>query len=80
VSFASWEAEIECFRMIRTDRVENELSSNSSVVPCVLIGAETCLPSRCLATIRTQAPVEQADLTFPQNKESVLTDQLSCSI
>jgi hypothetical protein len=75
----SWEAEIEYFRLL-TDRVENELSSNSSVVPCVLIGAETCLTSRYVATIRTQAPVEQADLIFLQNKESVLTYQLACSV
>lgn len=32
------------------DHIQNDASSNSSVAPCVFIGAVTFLPMRCLAT------------------------------
>jgi hypothetical protein len=35
-----------------TDRREIDASNISSIVACVFVAASTCLPSRCLATIR----------------------------
>jgi hypothetical protein len=35
-----------------TDRIENNVSNNSSIVVCVFIAAVTFLLSHCLATIR----------------------------
>jgi hypothetical protein len=33
-----------------TDRIENNVSNNSSIIACVFIATGMCLPSHCLAT------------------------------
>jgi hypothetical protein len=35
-----------------TDRIENDTSSNSSIVACIFFTMGTCLPSRCLSKTR----------------------------
>jgi hypothetical protein len=35
-----------------TDHTENDASDNSSIVACVFIATGTCLPSRCLVTMK----------------------------
>jgi hypothetical protein len=45
-----WEELIAYFPLIRRDRKENDVSSNSSIATCVLVAAGMCLPNRCLAT------------------------------
>jgi hypothetical protein len=47
----SWEELIAYFPLYDTGHIENDASSNSSIVACVIVTAVTFLPSRCLATI-----------------------------
>jgi hypothetical protein len=42
---------IAYFPWYDTDRIENDVSNNSSIVACVFVIAVTFLPGRCLATI-----------------------------
>jgi hypothetical protein len=51
-----WEELIACLPWYDTGHIENEASNNYSIVACVLVTAETFLPSRCLATIRGFLP------------------------
>jgi hypothetical protein len=46
-----WEELIAYFPSYDTDRIENDVSNNSSIVACVFVAAVTFLPSRYLATI-----------------------------
>jgi hypothetical protein len=45
-----WDELIAYFPWYDTDRIENDVSNNSSIVACVFVAAATFLPSRCLAT------------------------------
>jgi hypothetical protein len=46
------------------DRIEHTASKSSSIVACVFVATGTCLPGRCLATLRlgTQTHSQQGDL------------------
>jgi hypothetical protein len=46
-----WEKLIAYSSWYNTDRIENDVSNNSSIVARVLLAAETFLQSRCLVTI-----------------------------
>jgi hypothetical protein len=46
-----WEELIAYFPSYDTDRIENDVSNNYSIVACVFVTAVTFLLSRCLATI-----------------------------
>jgi hypothetical protein len=52
-----WEELIAYFPWYDTDRIENDVSNNSSIAACVFITALTFLLSRCLATIREFLPI-----------------------
>jgi hypothetical protein len=45
-----WEEQIAYFPWYDTDRIENDVFNNSSIVACVFITVVTFLPSRCLPT------------------------------
>jgi hypothetical protein len=47
-----WEELIAYFPWHDRDRIEIDVSNNSSIVGCVFVTAVTFLPSRCVATIR----------------------------
>jgi hypothetical protein len=51
-----WEQLIVYFPRYDTDRIENDVSNNSSIVAFVFVTAVTFLPSRCVATIRGFLP------------------------
>jgi hypothetical protein len=46
-----WEEVIAYFSWYDTDRIENDVSNNYSIVACVFVTAVTFPSSRCLATI-----------------------------
>jgi hypothetical protein len=46
-----WEELIAYFLSYDTGHIENDGSSNSSIVACVFVTAVTFLPSRCIAAI-----------------------------
>jgi hypothetical protein len=46
-----WEELIAYVPRYDTDRVENDVCNNDSIVACVFVTAVTFPPSRCLATI-----------------------------
>jgi hypothetical protein len=46
-----WEELMAYIPWYETDRIENDVSNNSSIVACLFVTAATFLPSRCLVTI-----------------------------
>jgi hypothetical protein len=77
-----WQELIGCFRSTTLsiwydmDGTENTTSSNSSIVRCLFIVSETCLPNRCLANRRKGYTDTQSDIislfSFFLNKKTRL--------
>jgi hypothetical protein len=67
-----WEEQITYCPWYDMDRIENDVSSNCSIVLCVFVTAVTFLPSLCLPTIGDFYRTEP----LPSNDRGIHTQRL----